>query len=109
MDFSVEFYVMGGGRCPVQDFLDDLKRTAPGGFTAVRVDWPARETTWLLSALAVRRIADRLGAGRTFGAASPPPPACLALRAFVSRLLRVVVDHRSEEGRVGEKGRDRAA
>src|ERR1019366_8832499 len=93
MDLSVEFYVTGGGRCPVQKFLDDLKRTAPGGFAAVLAGWPTRETTRLLSALAARRIADRLGAGRTFGVASPPPPACLALRPFVSRLLRVVVDH----------------
>jgi hypothetical protein len=35
MDLSVEFYVTGGGRCPVQKFLDDLKRTAPDGFAAV--------------------------------------------------------------------------
>jgi phage-related protein len=35
MDFSVEFYEMGGGRCPVQEFLDVLKRTDPGDFAAV--------------------------------------------------------------------------
>ena len=93
MDLSVELYVRAGGRCPAQEFMDDLKRTNPGDFAAMLVGWPARETTWLLSALAARRIADRLGAGRIFGAASPPPPDCLALRAFVSRLLRVVVDH----------------
>ena len=93
MDLSVELYVRAGGRCPVQEFLATLKHTNPGDLTAVLIGWPTSETTWLLSALAARRIADRLGAGRTFGAASPPPPACLALRAFVSRLLRVVVDH----------------
>ena len=84
---------MGGGRCPVQKFLGALKRTDPKDFAAVLVGWPAREATGLLSGLAARRIADSWGAGRTFGAASPPPPACLALGAFVSRLLRVVVDH----------------
>ena len=45
MDFSVESYVMGGGRCPVQEFLDDLKRPAPGGFAAVLAGWPTREST----------------------------------------------------------------
>src|ERR1035437_5085279 len=84
---------MGGGRCPVQKFLGALKRTGPRNFAAVLVGWPAREATGWLSGLTARRIVDRWGAGRTFGAASPPPPACLALRAFVSRLLRVVVDH----------------
>jgi phage-related protein len=35
MDFSVAFYEMGGGRCPVQEFLDEFKRTDPGDFAAV--------------------------------------------------------------------------
>ncbi len=35
MDFSVEFYEMGSGRCPVQEFLDELKRSDPGEFAAV--------------------------------------------------------------------------
>ena len=35
MDFSVEFYEVGGGRCPVQEFLDELKRRDPGDFAAV--------------------------------------------------------------------------
>jgi len=35
MDFSVEFYELGGGRCPVQEFLDELKRSDPGDFAAV--------------------------------------------------------------------------
>jgi phage-related protein len=35
MDFSVEFYETVAGRCPVQEFLDELKRTNPGDFAAV--------------------------------------------------------------------------
>src|ERR1035437_10004740 len=35
MDFSVEFYEMSGGRCPVREFLDERKRTDPGDFAAV--------------------------------------------------------------------------
>src|ERR1035441_1288440 len=93
MDLSVELYVIGGGRCLAQEFLGALKRTDPRDFAGVLVGWPARETTGLLSALAARRIADCLGAGRTFGAGFPPPPACLALAAFVLRVLRVVLDH----------------
>src|ERR1035441_10932195 len=75
MDLSVELYVIGGGRCLAQEFLGALKRTDPRDFAGVLVGWPARETTGLLSALAARRIADCLGAGRTFGGGfSPPPP-----------------------------------
>jgi phage-related protein len=35
MDFSVEFYELGGGRYPVQEFLDELKGRDPGDFAAV--------------------------------------------------------------------------
>ncbi len=35
MDFTVEFYQMSGGRCPVQAFLNDLKRSDAGDFAAV--------------------------------------------------------------------------
>ncbi len=35
MDFTVEFYEMSGGRCPVQEFLDELKRSDAGDFAAV--------------------------------------------------------------------------
>jgi phage-related protein len=35
MDFSVEFYETSTGRCPVRDFLDELKRSDPGDFAAV--------------------------------------------------------------------------
>jgi phage-related protein len=35
MEFSVEFYETREGRCPVQEFLDDLKATDPGDFAAV--------------------------------------------------------------------------
>lgn len=35
MDFSVEFYETIAGRCPVQEFLDELKRSDPGDFVAV--------------------------------------------------------------------------
>lgn len=35
MDFSVEFYETVAGRCPVQEFLDELKRSDPGDFAAV--------------------------------------------------------------------------
>ena len=59
MDLSVELYVRAGGRCPAQEFMDDLKRTNPGGFAAVLAGWPTRESTGLLSGLAAGRIADR--------------------------------------------------
>ncbi|MDQ1638728.1 MAG: hypothetical protein QOF62_2067 [Pyrinomonadaceae bacterium] len=35
MEFSVEFYETVAGKCPVQDFLDELKRSDPGDFATV--------------------------------------------------------------------------
>lgn len=35
MDFSVEFYATSTGRCPVREFLDELKASDPGDFAAV--------------------------------------------------------------------------
>lgn len=35
MDFTVEFYETEAGKCPVRDFLDDLKVTDPDDFAAV--------------------------------------------------------------------------
>lgn len=35
MDFTVEFYETKEGRCPVRDFLDELKTSDPGDFAAV--------------------------------------------------------------------------
>ena len=35
MDFTVEFYETETGRVPVQEFLDELKRTDPHDFAAV--------------------------------------------------------------------------
>ena len=35
MDFTVEFYETQAGKCPVQEFLDDLKASDPGDFAAV--------------------------------------------------------------------------
>lgn len=35
MDFTVEFYETKEGRCPVQEFLDELEQTNPGDFAAV--------------------------------------------------------------------------
>jgi phage-related protein len=35
MEFSVEFYETVAGRCPVQEFLDELKQSDPGDFAAV--------------------------------------------------------------------------
>ena len=35
MDFTVEFYETKDGRCPVREFLDDLKSSDPGDFAAV--------------------------------------------------------------------------
>ena len=35
MEFTVEFYETHEGRCPVREFLDDLKTSAPGDFAAV--------------------------------------------------------------------------
>ena len=35
MEFTVEFYETAAGRCPVQEFLDELKASDPGDFAAV--------------------------------------------------------------------------
>ena len=35
MEFTVEFYETGSGKCPVRDFLDDLKESDPDDFAAV--------------------------------------------------------------------------
>ena len=35
MDFTVEFYETRSGRCPVRDFLDDLKESDPDDFAAI--------------------------------------------------------------------------
>jgi phage-related protein len=35
MEFTVEFYETKEGRCPVREFLDDLKVSDPGDFAAV--------------------------------------------------------------------------
>ena len=35
MEFTVEFYTSEAGRCPVREFLDELKATDPGDFAAV--------------------------------------------------------------------------
>jgi phage-related protein len=35
MDFSVEFYETPTGRCPVREFLDELKERDPDDFAAV--------------------------------------------------------------------------
>lgn len=35
MEFSVEFYETSAGRCPVQEFLDELKHGDPYDFAAV--------------------------------------------------------------------------
>ena len=35
MDFTVEFYEINVGGCPVRDFLDELRASDPGDFTAV--------------------------------------------------------------------------
>ena len=35
MDFTVEFYETQAGKCPVQEFLDDLKASDPGDFAVV--------------------------------------------------------------------------
>jgi phage-related protein len=35
MCFAVEFYGTGTGRCPVREFLDELKRSDPGDFASV--------------------------------------------------------------------------
>src|SRR5215470_2357390 len=35
MDFTVEFYETEAGKCPVQEFLDELKASDPDDFAAV--------------------------------------------------------------------------
>ena len=35
MEFAVEFYVTAAGRCPVREFLDELKQSDPADFVAV--------------------------------------------------------------------------
>ncbi len=35
MEFTVEFYETHAGRCPVREFLDDLKEADPDDFAAV--------------------------------------------------------------------------
>jgi len=35
MEFSIEFYETGSGKCPVRDFLDELKEFNRGDFAAV--------------------------------------------------------------------------
>lgn len=35
MEFSVEFYETNAGKCPVQEFLDDLKESDPDDFAAI--------------------------------------------------------------------------
>jgi phage-related protein len=38
MEFQVSFYETGEGKVPVQDFLEDLKRSDPGDFAAVMAE-----------------------------------------------------------------------
>lgn len=35
MDFTVEFYETNAGRCPVREFLEELKTTDPDDFAAI--------------------------------------------------------------------------
>jgi phage-related protein len=35
MEFTVEFYESNAGRCPVREFLDELKASDPGDFATV--------------------------------------------------------------------------
>lgn len=35
MEFTIEFYETSSGRCPVRDFLDNLKESDPNDFAAV--------------------------------------------------------------------------
>lgn len=35
MEFSVEFYESASGRCPVREFLDELKASDPDDFAAI--------------------------------------------------------------------------
>ena len=35
MEFTIEFYETSSGRCPVREFLDDLKKSDPDDFATV--------------------------------------------------------------------------
>jgi phage-related protein len=35
MEFSVEFYISATGKCPVREFLDELKESDPDDFAAI--------------------------------------------------------------------------
>jgi len=35
MEFSVEFFTSAAGRCPVREFLDELRQSDPGDFAAI--------------------------------------------------------------------------
>ena len=35
MEFTIEFYETNDGRCPVRDFLDELKGSDPNDFATV--------------------------------------------------------------------------
>jgi phage-related protein len=35
MEFTIEFYETHSGRCPLQEFLDELRESDPGDFAAV--------------------------------------------------------------------------
>ena len=35
MEFTIEFYETNDGRCPVRDFLDELKVSDPNDFTSI--------------------------------------------------------------------------
>lgn len=35
MEFTVEFYETESGRCPIEEFLDELKASDPGDFASV--------------------------------------------------------------------------
>jgi hypothetical protein len=43
MEFSIEFYKSASGSCPVQEFLDELKKTDPDDFAMVLRGWPNYE------------------------------------------------------------------
>ena len=56
MEFIIEFYETSEGRCPVHEFLDELKKSNPYDFTAVlardrqvalerKSDWLTRNLT----------------------------------------------------------------
>jgi len=35
MEFTIEFYESSKGKCPVRDFLEELKKSDPDDFAAV--------------------------------------------------------------------------